>query len=71
MARQIAEQNEAVLTEVESKTGTTFIKNHLNEIVVLPDGTHYKFQHPRVTITDPALAKGLKAVAAKHGILIE
>ena len=70
MARQITETQEAVLTEAETQVGTAFVKNHLNEIIVLPNGNTYQFKKTREVITDPELVKGLKKVAGKYGIIV-
>ena len=70
MARPIQSTDEVVQTKAETLTGTAFVKNHLNEEVILPDGTRIKFVTTRQVFTDPAIVKGLKAVASKYGIIV-
>jgi hypothetical protein len=70
MAREIAEKSAVVATSAETEQGTVFIKNHLNEIIHLPNGDTYKFAKTRELITDPELASQLKKVADKYKIIV-
>lgn len=69
MARKTTEKNEAVKPAEEQRVGSVFIKNHTNEIVVLPDGTELKFKEPRMVVFDEPLKAQIREVASKYGII--
>lgn len=48
--------------------GVWFIKNRFNENVQLPDGRLFKFKKSLEQVVDPAIIKGLRAVAKKYDI---
>ena len=69
MARDVTEQSAAAAPAATAE-GVVFIKNRINEIVVLPGNQKFKFAKSRITVSDPKLIEGLKKVASKYGIFI-
>lgn len=57
---QAAKAPESEQKQGKSPQGVQFVKNHLNEIITLPDGNTFQFVTTLQTITDPAIIKGLR-----------
>lgn len=65
MARKIQDPEEAAeaATPPPPEGSAIFVKNQTNELIKFPDGTTYKFDKPKVVITDGALIAKLREVA--------
>lgn len=70
MARKIADPEDAAELPVDENApkGVTFIKNQVNELIKFKDGSTYKFETSRQTITDQDLIDKLRSVAERCNI---
>ena len=78
MAREVKDQEKVkgeLPADEKASEGTgksvTFIKNQVNEVITLPNGTTFRFPASSLTIEDPELIAGLTEVADQYGIFIK
>lgn len=77
MARHVAHKDVTaapVEAGTETRKGVWFIKNNINELVLLPGGKGdktYKFTRCRECFFDPEMIEGIRSVADRHHIIEE